>query len=137
MTQAASTTANDVMTPRAAEAGHVVGDALPEGQSLVDHLVRVARRARAYELLRGAELAPDHRQHVEPGERLPLEQGDDVGSGRSRSPLCHRPRSPSSGAARPRASTRIRRSRRAPGASMTTLLMISSIITLDWPVSTT
>jgi len=57
----------------------VVRDALAESQLLVDHLVGVPARARAHELLRGAKLAPDHRQHVEPGLRLPFQECGDVG----------------------------------------------------------
>ena len=50
----------------------------PSGQGLGDHLVRVAARPHAHEVLGGAELAADHGEHVEAGHRLALEQRRDV-----------------------------------------------------------
>ena len=50
----------------------------PTVDFLLDHLVGIARRASAHQLLRRVELTPQHAQHVHPGVRLLPQQHHDV-----------------------------------------------------------
>src|SRR5215510_13258834 len=64
--------------PRAAEARDGVGQSISQRQPLGDHLVGVAGRAGADQLLGRLEVAPDGGEHVEAGQRLALQEVGEV-----------------------------------------------------------
>src|SRR5229473_5743649 len=66
--------------PRPAELHHGIRDAVGNRRFLFDHIVRVAHRTHAHQLLRSVKLLPQHRQHIHSRVRLALQQRRNIPS---------------------------------------------------------